>query len=146
MIDTRGKICAALYAEIERQGEGLKQKDNYWVATNEVKVQGIIDAFDPLPDEIAAKQQLIKSEANLRILASHPTHQQINTITDAVDLILRHVSGDLSLGELSSRLVSIHNTWREIQDIRSASDLAESEVSKKSSLQGVELFNPKGSW
>jgi len=38
-----------LHEEIERQGHWLEQRDGVWVSSDDVAVQAIIDAFDPLP-------------------------------------------------------------------------------------------------
>jgi len=145
MIDTRGKVCAALYAEIERQGEGLKQKDNDWVATDEVKVQSIIDAFDPLPDEIAAKQQLIKNEANKRIVGLLPTSKQRNNLASSIELLYRHAVGDITTSELSILMNSSQSLWDQVQAIRSASDAAETSIE---SLTLIELssYNVESDW
>lgn len=55
-----------LHNEIAAQGYLLKQIDGVWVSNNEVAVQAIIDAFDPLPYAKADKINEIKVEATQR--------------------------------------------------------------------------------
>lgn len=57
-----------LHLAVAAAGKSLMEIDGVWVASDDVKVQAIIDAFDPIPTAQAAKWEQIKAERDRRQL------------------------------------------------------------------------------
>ena len=55
-----------LHEEVSRQGYIISQHGSVWVTSNDVAVQAIIDAFNPLPYAKADAKALLKAEAATR--------------------------------------------------------------------------------
>lgn len=58
-----------LHIAISEAGHWLKQLNGVWVSDDDVAVQAIIDAFDPLPYAIADKTKELQREASERASA-----------------------------------------------------------------------------
>ncbi|MGZ8888048.1 MAG: DUF4376 domain-containing protein [Halobacteriota archaeon] len=59
----------SLHNAIEAAGHWLVQRDNVWESSDDVIVQSIIDAYDPLPERQASKWEDIKAERDRRQVA-----------------------------------------------------------------------------
>ncbi len=71
---------AGLHVAINAAGHWLEQRDGVWRSSNDAAVQAIIDAYNPLADQKAARVALIKDDGLARINAAFPAIKSLDEI------------------------------------------------------------------
>ena len=148
-----------LHEEIERQGHWLENRDGVWISSDDVAVQAIIDAFDPLPyakkeanekiDGAAGKAraryitwqpgqesvyQLKREQAHAYIAAGYPSDASPWPLVDA-EAQARGATAQV----VADEIIAIANAWvqkaAQIEAIRMAAKAAIKQVTDSAQWQ-----------
>lgn len=132
---------SALHDAIVKAGFWLRDRNGTWESSDDVAVQAIIDAFDPVAHYQAVKIAEAKAEAQKRIFAIYPQWKQANMTARAVELqdIWRDV-GEWTAQE-QAESTALKAAWDAVNAIRTASDLIEADLAAMTDWQTILAFD-----
>lgn len=121
-----------LHEAIRKAGHWLREENGQWVSSDDVAVQAIINAYDPLPDYKTERVAAIKADGLARIQAVFPA---INSF-DELALVR-----EMFLSIAPAARVPTAN-WQRMIDIYTAGRAAALAVSNATTKQQVDAVNP----
>lgn len=116
----------ALHDLIAAAGYTLAQHNGVWVSNNNVAVQAIINAFDPVPNYKAAKIATLKAEGLVRINVLFPEINSMDEITFYAEFWLSLTAVARSPTANFQKVINIHNAAKSaIASVKSATTTAQ---------------------
>jgi hypothetical protein len=143
-IDFKGKDSEALAKVIGDAGHWVRLHNNVAVASDEVAVQAIINAFT-LDQARAPLITAIKDLARTKILAFIPEWKQSNFNARLNELNEARFSRVLTAAELAE-IETMRSVWVNAKDIRQASNVHEANLTSLTSFASVAAYDIKAGW
>jgi hypothetical protein len=131
-----------LHQEIAVQGYSLVEADGVWQSSDDIAVQAIIDAFDPLPFAKAAKIQELKTEGANRVNGVYSWITSGNQDVDATDaLSVYDFAEDLYLSISPGSRETLSGRLLQFKNIRDAGVSAVADINALTDWQIVMAYD-----
>ena len=101
-----------LHEAIRKAGHWLREENGQWVSSDDVAVQAIINAYDPLPDYKTERVAAIKAEGLDRIQAVFPAINSFDELALVRELFLSILPAARSPTANWQRMIDIYTAGR----------------------------------
>lgn len=99
---------AGLHDAVLAAGHTLYQKNGVWESTNDTAVQAIINSYNPLADQKAARILAIKTEGLARMNALFPAIETLDEVTLLAEFWLSIVAGSRNPTVSFKKIIDIY--------------------------------------